>query len=99
MILEAVILNVRAGLSEQFEQAFRQATPIIAAMPGYLRHNLHRCLETPCRYLLLVEWNTLEDHTVGFRQSEQYQRWRKLLHHFYDPLPLVEHFERIDLPK
>ena len=97
MILEAAILNVGTGLSERFEQAFRQATPIIAAMPGYLRHSLHRCLETPCRYLLLVEWNTLEDHTVGFRQSEQYQQWKKLLHHFYDPFPLVEHFERIDL--
>jgi heme-degrading monooxygenase HmoA len=99
MILEAVILNVRAGLNERFEEAFRQASPIIAAMPGYLEHNLHRCLETPGRYLLLVEWNKLEDHTVGFRQSEQYQQWKKLLHHFYDPFPLVEHFERIDIQK
>jgi heme-degrading monooxygenase HmoA len=97
MVLEAAILNVRAGMNERFEQAFRQASPIIAAMPGYLRHSLQRCLEAPGRYLLLVEWNTLEDHTVGFRQSGQYQQWKSLLHHFYDPFPLVEHFERIDL--
>jgi heme-degrading monooxygenase HmoA len=97
MVLEAVILNVRTGMDEQFERAFRQAAPIIASIEGCLRHSLQRCLETPGRYLLLVEWETLEDHTVGFRQSEQYQQWKSLLHHFYDPFPLVEHFERIDL--
>jgi heme-degrading monooxygenase HmoA len=56
---------------------------------------LERCLEQPNRYVLLVEWETLEDHTVGFRGSAAYEEWRKLLHHFYDPFPSVEHFERI----
>jgi heme-degrading monooxygenase HmoA len=61
-------------------------------MPGYVRHELQRCLETPDRFLLLVWWETLEAHTVGFRGSPQYQEWRKQLHHFYDPFPTVEHF-------
>jgi heme-degrading monooxygenase HmoA len=66
-------------------------------MPGYLGHELQRCMETPSRYLLLVRWETLEAHTVGFRGSPEYQRWRALLHHLYDPFPVVEHFEAVPL--
>jgi heme-degrading monooxygenase HmoA len=97
MILEVAILNVRAGQGEAFEAAFRQASPIIASMPGYLGHELQRCLEVGDKYVLLVRWETLEDHTVGFRGSARYQEWRALLHHFYDPFPVVEHFESVDL--
>ncbi len=92
MILEAVILKIRAGQSDAFEAAFAQAAPIIASMQGYLSHELHRCLETPDQYLLLVRWRTLEDHTVGFRGSAEYQEWKRMLHHFYDPFPVVEHY-------
>lgn len=92
MILEAVILKIRAGQSDAFEAAFAQAAPIIASMQGYLSHELHRCLETPDQYLLLVRWQTLEDHTVGFRGSAEYQEWKRMLHHFYDPFPVVEHY-------
>lgn len=97
MILEAVFLPVIAGRQAEFEAAFRQASPIIASMQGYISHELQRCIEQPGKYLLLVRWQTLEDHTVGFRQSPEYQQWRALLHHFYDPFPTVEHFERVDL--
>jgi len=92
MILESAILNVRPGLSAQFEAAFAQASAIIAASGGYVTHELHRCVENPDQYLLLVWWQRLEDHTVGFRGSAQYQQWRALLHHFYDPFPTVEHY-------
>ena len=95
MILEVAMLNVRSGLAQEFEAAFAQAASIIASMPGYRSHELHRCLEVPDRYVLLVHWQTLEDHTVGFRQSPDYQEWKRLLHHFYDPFPTVEHFEQI----
>jgi heme-degrading monooxygenase HmoA len=54
-------------------------------------------METPGKYLLLVRWETVEDHTVGFRQSREYQEWRQFLHHFYDPFPTVEHFEAVEL--
>lgn len=55
--------------------------------------SLSRCLEEPNRYLLLVEWEQLEDHTIGFRGSTAYEEWRSLLHHFYDPFPIVDHYE------
>jgi heme-degrading monooxygenase HmoA len=95
MILEAAILDVREGQTDQFEAAFRQASPLIASIPGYVSHELQKCLETPRRYLLLVQWETLEAHIIGFRQSPQYQDWKRLLHHFYDPFPTVEHFENV----
>lgn len=95
MILEVATLNVRPGQEPAFEAAFGQAAPIIASMPGYLSHELQRCIEVPNRYVLLVRWQTLEDHTVGFRGSAQYQDWKRLLHHFYDPFPTVEHYEEM----
>ena len=95
MILEQAVLNVRPGQSAEFEQAFLQAQRIIGASPGYLGHELRRCLERPSQYLLLVRWRTLEDHTIGFRQSAPYQEWRRLLHRFYDPFPVVEHYEPV----
>jgi heme-degrading monooxygenase HmoA len=97
MILEAAMLQVRPGMEPEFESAFRQASPIIASMRGYLGHELHRCMESAGKYLLLVRWERLEDHTVGFRTSPEYQEWRRLLHHFYDPFPTVEHFEQVAL--
>jgi heme-degrading monooxygenase HmoA len=95
MILEVALLNIRAGMSSAFETAFRQASSIISAMPGYISHELQRCIEAPDRYLLLVNWETLEAHTVGFRGSPQYQDWKRMLHHFYDPFPTVEHYESV----
>ena len=92
MILEIAMLNVRPGRSADFEAAFTQAQRIISSMPGYVQHELQRCLEDDHRYALLVWWETLEAHTVGFRGSPQYGEWRALLHHFYDPFPTVEHF-------
>lgn len=92
MILEAVILNVRPGTSAAFEAAFRDAESILTASAGYLGHELHRCLETQDRFLLLVRWRALEDHVHGFRGCAGYQEWKQKLHHFYDPFPLVEHY-------
>jgi heme-degrading monooxygenase HmoA len=93
MILEVAVLNLKPGHSEAFELAFHEASPLIASIPGYISHELQRCVETPDRYLLLARWETLEAHTVSFRGSPQYQEWRRLLHHFYDPFPTVEHYE------
>jgi heme-degrading monooxygenase HmoA len=92
VVLEVAILEVRAGDSEAFQAAFLEAQPIIAASSGYQRHELHRCVEAADRYLLLVWWDSLESHTEGFRGSLGYQRWRELLHRFYDPFPSVEHY-------
>ena len=95
MVLEVAVLNVRPGQSAAFEEAFATAQAIISSMPGYLSHQLQRCREAPDKYLLLVKWQRLEDHTIGFRQSAGYQEWRRLLHHFYDPFPTVEHFDLV----
>jgi heme-degrading monooxygenase HmoA len=94
-VLEVAILNMKSGQGEAFEAAFREAQQIISAAPGYQRHELRRCVETPDRYLLLVWWDSLESHTEGFRESPAYQRWRQLLHRFYDPFPTVEHYVQV----
>lgn len=92
MILETAILTIKPGQSEAFEAAMRQARPLIAATPGFKGIEVRPCVETADRYLLLVWWETLEAHTEGFRQSVRYEPWRTLLHHFYEPFPLVEHY-------
>jgi heme-degrading monooxygenase HmoA len=93
MVLEVAILDVIPTMQKDFEEAFHTAGPLIAASEGYLSHELRRCLETQSRYLLLVQWRTLEDHTIGFRGSERYAQWKALLHKFYEPFPVVEHYE------
>jgi heme-degrading monooxygenase HmoA len=93
MILEVAILDVISGKEIEFESAFEQASPIISSMSGYISHQLQKCIEKQNRYILLVNWETLEAHTVGFRGSEKYQKWKRLLHHYYDPFPTVEHYE------
>ncbi|WP_076412651.1 antibiotic biosynthesis monooxygenase [Shewanella sp. UCD-KL12] len=95
MILEVAILNVRHGQSKAFEVAFEQAQSIISSMDGYLSHQLQKCVERDNRYILLVNWQSIEDHTQGFRKSPEYQEWRALLHHFYDPFPDVEHYQSV----
>ena len=95
MILEVAILNVIPGREAEFESAFEQAQVIISSISGYRSHELHRCIETAARYILLVHWDKLEDHTIGFRGSPGYQEWKRLLHHFYDPFPVVEHFAAV----
>ena len=92
MILEIAQLQVKPGEADAFEAAFEIAERIISGMPGYCGHELQRCVENSHQYMLLVRWLTLEDHTVGFRQSTQYQEWKLLLHHFYDPFPTVLHY-------
>jgi heme-degrading monooxygenase HmoA len=95
MILEIAQLQVRPGESPAFEAAFLRAQRIIAAMPGCLSHELARCIERENHYTLLVRWETLADHETGFRKSPQYQEWKALLHHFYEPVPVVLHYEEV----
>ncbi len=99
MILEAALLHVRPGQEEAFEEAMRSARPLIAATPGFIDIQVQRSIEAPSNYILLVRWQNLEDHTVGFRQSERYSKWREALHHFYDPFPVVEHYRESFLDK
>jgi heme-degrading monooxygenase HmoA len=95
VILEHAVLDVVPGQEADFEGAFREAQGIIASMPGFCSLRLDRCVESPSRYMLLVEWERLKDHTEGFRRSPDYDRWRTLLHHFYRPFPVVEHYHPV----
>jgi len=95
MILEIAILDIKPGLESDFEKSFLVARKIIASMKGHISHELKRCIENKSRYVLLVKWDNLEDHTIGFRESKEYQEWKKLLHHYYDPFPTVEHYQSI----
>jgi heme-degrading monooxygenase HmoA len=95
MILEVAILNVKKGLSSSFEKDFKKAGQYISCQKGYIRHELKKCMEDSNKYILQVEWEKLEDHTEGFRNSDEYQHWKKLLHQYYDPFPIVEHYENL----
>ena len=95
MILEIAILNVKSGQEQNFERDFFTAGQFISFIEGYVKHSLRKCMENNNKYILLVDWENLEDHTNGFRQSAQYLEWKKLLHDYYDPFPTVEHYETI----
>ena len=92
MILEVAVLDVKPTLESAVEKDFAEASAYISSITPYRSHELQRCLEKPNRYILLVRWETLEAHTDGFRKSSQYAEWKRLLHHYYDPFPTVEHY-------
>jgi heme-degrading monooxygenase HmoA len=95
VITEHALLEVIPGQEDAFLEAMEIAKAHIAGSPGFVSLRVERCVERPGRFLLLVEWGRLEDHTEGFRGSAAYQDWRAALHHFYDPFPVVEHFEAV----
>jgi len=92
MILEVAVLNVKPGEAAAFEAAMARARPLIEASEGFEGLEVRPCLEDSNRYLLLVHWARLEDHTEGFRGSDRYQDWKAALHAFYEPFPIVEHY-------
>ena len=93
MILEIATLIVKPKLTNQFEEDFKVASKYISAIDGYIEHSLQKCLEQSNKYMLQVKWEKLENHTIGFRASKEYIKWKNLLHRYYDPFPVVEHFE------
>ncbi|MCF3111606.1 antibiotic biosynthesis monooxygenase [Niabella sp. CC-SYL272] len=93
MVTEIAILNIIPGTEHDFLAAFGKAKSIISSIQGYLQHELLKSMEKANEYILIVRWQTLEDHTEGFRKSPAYQEWKRLLHHFYDPFPVVEHYQ------
>jgi len=95
VITEHALLEVIPGQEDAFLEAMDSAKVHIAGSPGFASLRVERCVERPSCFLLLVEWERLEDHTEGFRDSAAYQEWRTALHHFYEPFPVVEHFEAV----
>lgn len=92
MILEHAILQVRSGEEAAFEAAMAVARPLLAASPGFLGIEVRPAMERAGTYLLLVSWASIADHRDGFRRSERYQEWRRLLHRFYEPMPVIDYF-------
>nr|WP_153767236.1 antibiotic biosynthesis monooxygenase [Endozoicomonas sp. OPT23] len=97
--MEVAVLDVKNGQKANFERSFYKASRIISSMEGYVSHELQKCIEKSDRYMLLINWQTLENHTEDFRQSAEYQQWKDLLHHFYEPFPKVEHYQPVVFDK
>jgi heme-degrading monooxygenase HmoA len=95
MVLERAQFRIVPGREDEFEQAFGQAKLVIARSKGFVSATLSRGVESPSTFLLLVEWETLEDHTVGFRESPAFGEWRALIGHLFDGAPDVEHFAQV----
>lgn len=93
MVLEHAVIHIRPGTSEAFEAALAEARGVIAASPGFASLRLHRGVEAPDHYLLLVEWESLDDHLVGFRESDAFTAWRSLIGPYFESPPDVVHFE------
>lgn len=93
MVLEHALINVRPGSHVEFEAAITRAREVIAGAPGFRSFALHRGIESPDRYLLLVEWETLEDHVPGFRESPAFAEWRAHIGPFFDGQPGVDHYD------
>ncbi|RZU77100.1 heme-degrading monooxygenase HmoA [Micromonospora kangleipakensis] len=96
MVLEVALIDVTPGHEDAFAAAYVQAYPIITSTEGCRSARMTRGVESPSRFVLLVEWDSVEAHDVNFRQSEKFPQWRALIGpHFAGP-PLVEHF--VDVP-
>jgi heme-degrading monooxygenase HmoA len=98
MVLEIAEITVRSGTDEEFAAAVREGIRYVADTPGFRSARLTKGIETPGRFVLLIEWDSLEAHTVGFRQSENFGRWRGHIGPFLDGEPRVEHFDEVTLP-
>ena len=94
MILEIAQIAVVAGLEAEFEAGVAAAVPLFRRAKGCRSMALVRSVEFPGRYRLLVEWEMLENHTVDFRSSDDFQTWRGLVSHCFDGAPEVEHAAR-----
>jgi heme-degrading monooxygenase HmoA len=95
VIVEIAQIDILGGREADFEAAFMQAIGFAAGSPGYLGHELRRSLEHRSRYLLRIEWTTLEAHTVTFRGSAAFSQWRAAVGPFFASAPVVEHFEPV----
>lgn len=91
MILEIADMEVKPGMGDEFERGVASAVPVFKKAHGFIRLSLQRGIENPQRYRVLLEWETLEDHTEGFRKSEGFQQWRQLVGHCFVDAPKVDH--------
>jgi heme-degrading monooxygenase HmoA len=91
MVLEIAQIDVKPGMEQAFEAGVKEAAPLFRRAKGCKGMELQRSVEKPSRYRLFVTWETLENHTVDFRGSDDFQQWRKLVGHCFQSPPDVEH--------
>jgi heme-degrading monooxygenase HmoA len=96
MVLEVALIDVQPGQEDDFATAYRQARPILASTPGLLSVRMTRGIESPSRFVMLVEWESVQAHEVNFRGTERFGQWRALIGPYFAAPPLVEHF--VDVP-
>jgi heme-degrading monooxygenase HmoA len=92
MILEVATIDIREGTNAAFEANLDKAQAVIVQAKGHISHEFHQCIEQENRYVLLIRWETLEAHTVGFRESELFTQWRGLIGQFFATPPNVVHY-------
>ena len=91
MVLEIAQIDIKPGLEAEFEAGVAKAGPLFKRAKGCKAMSLQRSVEKPGRYRLFVTWDTVENHTVDFRGSADFQEWRKLVGHCFASAPEVEH--------
>ena len=99
MILEIANIMLKPGIESEFETAVAKARPLFADAQGFRSLNLRRNIEQPLLYHLLIEWETLKDHTETFRHSAGFQAWRELVGHCFQQPPEVSHNRLVDLDR
>ena len=93
MILELATVDIKQGTNKEFEKALEKAQFVISKSKGYVGHQFQKCIEQDNRYVLLIRWETVEDHTKGFRESELFKEWRTLIGPYFESPPFVQHYE------
>ena len=96
-IYEVVAINIDQTSVDSYIDAFKKAEPIIKRQDGYLGHMMLQHHDDLNRFQLIIQWRSIDDHQIGFRQSVDYQEWKALLHPFYDEnlFPVVEYFSTL----
>ena len=96
MIVEIAEFSIRPDSQREFDAAIQRGVEsVVAFSPGFRRYEVQRGIESPERYVLLIEWDSVESHTVTFRGSEAFLRWREIVGPYFTKSPHVEHFERV----
>jgi len=96
MILELADIRIQPGQNAAFEEAIQRGlATVIGQANGFQGYKVNRGMESPERYILQIFWDTLEDHTIGFRQSDAFTQWRAIVGPFFAGPPVVEHFELV----
>ncbi|MCF6139052.1 antibiotic biosynthesis monooxygenase family protein [Pseudalkalibacillus berkeleyi] len=99
MVLEVAFFNIKEGLEADFERSFEEAGAIISQVEGYLSHTMHACIETKGKYMVQVEWETLESHMIGFVESTLFEQFNEKVGHYFKPDVYMEHFKLVQPKK